>query len=69
MSRCRYEPSVADALADPLIQAIMAADAVHPAELRALMLETARRIDLGFEPRRPREQRPPRICTEAPGTR
>ena len=48
MSHCRYEPSVADALADPLIQALMAADAVHPAELRALMLETARKIELGF---------------------
>ena len=48
MSRCRCELRVADVLADPLIQALMAADAVHPAELRALMLETARKIELGF---------------------
>jgi len=41
------EPSLADALADPLIQALMLADAVDPAELRALMRETARRIELG----------------------
>jgi hypothetical protein len=39
---------VADAMADPLIQALMLADDVHPAELRALMRETARRIELGF---------------------
>jgi hypothetical protein len=39
---------LADAMADPLIQALMLADAVDPAELRALMRETARRIDLGF---------------------
>ena len=44
---CR-EPSLNDAMADPLIQALMLADAVDPAELRALMRETARRIDLGF---------------------
>lgn len=43
---CR-ETRLADALADPLIQALMAADSVHPAELRALMRETARRIELG----------------------
>jgi hypothetical protein len=49
MPHRRSEPSVADALlADPLIQALMAADAVHPTELRALMLETARKIELGF---------------------
>jgi len=41
------ELSLADALADPLIHALMLADAVDPAELRALMRETARRIELG----------------------
>ena len=41
------ELSLADALADPLIQALMLADAVDPAELKALMRETARRIELG----------------------
>lgn len=44
---CR-EPKLADAMADPLIQALMLADEVHPAELRALMRETARRIELGL---------------------
>ena len=48
MSHCQCELRVADALADPLIQALMAADAVHPSELRALMLETARKMELGF---------------------
>ena len=48
MSHPTSEPSLADALADPLIQALMAADGVHPAELRALVLETARKIELGF---------------------
>jgi len=41
------ELSLADALADPLIHALMLADAVDPAELRALMRETARRLELG----------------------
>jgi hypothetical protein len=41
------EPSLAEAMADPLIQSLMLADAVDPAELRALMRETARRIELG----------------------
>jgi len=40
MSHCWSEPSVADALADPLIRALMAADAVHPAELRACRDDT-----------------------------
>jgi hypothetical protein len=48
MSHCGSEPSAADALSDPLIQAIMAADANHPVALRALMLETIRKIELGF---------------------
>ena len=43
---CR-EPSLDDAMADPLIQALMLADGVDPDELRALMRETARRIELG----------------------
>jgi hypothetical protein len=46
LRRCR-EPSLADAMADPLIQTLMLADAVDPAELRALMRETARKIELG----------------------
>ena len=46
------EPSLAEVMADPLIQSLMLADAVDPAKLRALMRETARRIELGcYEPR------------------
>jgi hypothetical protein len=41
------ELSLAAAMVDPLIQALMLADAVDPAELRALMRETARRIEAG----------------------
>jgi len=37
-----------DAMADPLIQALMLADGVDPDELRALMRGAARRIELGF---------------------
>jgi hypothetical protein len=48
MLRPFREPSLADAMADPLIQALMLADAVHPAELRELMRETARGIELGL---------------------
>ena len=48
MSHPCTEPSLAEAMTDPLIQALMLADAVHPGELRALMRETARRIELGF---------------------
>jgi len=43
---CR-EPSLADATADPVIRALMLADAVDPAKLRALMRETARKMKLG----------------------
>src|SRR5882672_10580883 len=43
---CR-EPSLEDAMADPLIQALMLADGVDPDELRALMRGAARRIELG----------------------
>ena len=43
---CR-EPSLDDAMADPLIQALMLADGVDPDGLRALMRGAARRIELG----------------------
>src|SRR6266699_358567 len=39
---CR-EPSLDDAMADPLIQALMLADGVDPDELRALMRGAARK--------------------------
>ena len=41
------EPSLGDALNDPLVQALMAADGVDPLALGALMRETARKIELG----------------------
>jgi hypothetical protein len=41
------EPSLRDALKDPVVQAVMAADGVDPAALSALMRETARKIELG----------------------
>jgi hypothetical protein len=46
MLRPYREPSLADAMADPLIQALMRADGVDPDELRALMRGTARRVEL-----------------------
>ena len=48
MSRPCREPSFADVIEDPLIQAVMLADHVDPAELRALMREAACRIGLGL---------------------
>jgi hypothetical protein len=33
MPRCRFEPTLEDALADPLVQALMAADGVDPESL------------------------------------
>lgn len=40
------EPSLRDALKDPVVQAVMAADGVDPAALGALMRETARKVEL-----------------------
>ena len=44
--QCR-EPSLRDALKDPLVQAVMAADGVDPGALSTLLRETARKIELG----------------------
>ena len=44
------EPSLRDALKDPVVQAVMAADGVDPSALSALMRETARKIELGDRP-------------------
>jgi hypothetical protein len=38
------EPSLADALSDPVVQAVMAADAVDPAALSALLREATRKL-------------------------
>jgi len=39
------EPSPAETLLDPVVQAVMAADAVDPAALDALLREVARRVE------------------------
>jgi len=49
MLHCWSEPSLAETLADPMVLAVMAADAVDPAALDALLREVAHRV----EPRRP----------------
>ena len=41
---CCREMSLSDALSDPLIRAVMAADRVDPARLAAELGETARRL-------------------------
>jgi hypothetical protein len=41
--------SLQEALADPLIRAVMAADRVDPARLAAELAETARRLDRSLE--------------------
>ncbi len=40
---CR-DMSLAEALADPLIRAVMAADGIDPARLKTELAETARRL-------------------------
>jgi hypothetical protein len=44
---CR-DMSLSEALADPLIRAVMAADRVDPARLAADLTETARRLARSF---------------------
>jgi hypothetical protein len=46
------EPSLADVLSDPVIQAVMAADDVDPAALSALLRKAARKIELDSRPSR-----------------
>ena len=38
------EPSLADVLSEPVVKAVMAADAVDPAALSALLREAARKL-------------------------
>jgi hypothetical protein len=42
MSWCRYEPSLNEILTDPIVEAVMAADAVDPDELEAMLDRIAR---------------------------
>ena len=47
------EPSLAETLSDPMVQAVMAADAVDPAALDALLREVAHRVEPRLRPSRP----------------
>ena len=46
------EPSLADVLSDPVVQAIMAADAVDPDALSALLRKAARKLEPDPRPSR-----------------
>jgi hypothetical protein len=43
---CQFEPTLADALADPLVRAVMAADRVDPEKLAGCLGKVAERIRL-----------------------
>ena len=43
---CQFEPTLADALADPLVRAVMAADRVDPEKLAGCLGLVAERIKL-----------------------
>ena len=53
MLHCWSEPTLAEALADPMVLAVMAADAVDPAALDALLRAAAHRVEPGRRPSRP----------------
>ena len=42
---CRYEPSLEDLLADEVMTPVLRSAGLEPQELRAMMVETARRIE------------------------
>ena len=42
---CRYEPSLADLLADEVMEPVLRSAGLEPQELRDMMVETARRIE------------------------
>lgn len=44
MNCCHDEPSLIDALSDPIVQAVMTADGVDPRLLKASLRKTARNI-------------------------
>jgi hypothetical protein len=50
MYGCHNEPSLSDALADPIVQIIMSADRVDPQALELSLRATAKRV---AQPRRP----------------
>jgi hypothetical protein len=45
MNRYRCEPSLSEALADPLVRAVMAADGVDPRQLAAELRAIAARLN------------------------
>ena len=42
---CRYQPSLDDLLADEVMKPVLRSAGLHPHELRAMMVETARRVE------------------------
>ncbi|HML12697.1 MAG TPA: hypothetical protein VK456_05290 [Xanthobacteraceae bacterium] len=46
MILCRYDPTLNEALADPLVRAVMAADGVDPRQLGAELRALAARLNL-----------------------
>jgi len=50
MIRCRYDPTLSEALADPLVRAVMAADGVDPRQLAADLRAMAARLNLVDRP-------------------
>ena len=44
MPPCQFEPTLAEALADPLVQAVMAADGVDPEKLAGCLGKVAVQI-------------------------
>ena len=46
------EPSLAETLSDPVVQAVMAADAVDPTALDALLREVAHKVEPRLHPSR-----------------
>ena len=50
MIRCGYDPTLSEALADPLVRAVMAADGVDPRQLAADLRAMAARLNLVDRP-------------------
>jgi hypothetical protein len=51
MIRCGYDPTLSEALADPLVRAVMAADGVDPRQLAADLRAMAARLNPVDRPR------------------
>jgi hypothetical protein len=50
MIRCGYDPTLSEALADPLVRAVMAADGVDPCQLAVDLRAMAGRLNLVDRP-------------------